>query len=355
VFAASPETALSQVSASGGVPKPATALGTSPEERSHRFPQFLADGRRFTYTTYLNDPNRKPLLKVASLDDAATRVITETSFPQSFVLNGYVLFSRERNGPLLAQRFDETTLTLESEPVAVIERPSSGSVGGAIGVSASRAGALAYQTTIADPKAQLAWFGRSGRKLAEVGPPVSFPFNPVSFSLSPDAMRVAALETEPQAHRQEIWILDVARGVRSRVTIDGTADDPKWSPDGRRVAFTSMRRGTGNQDIYVTPSTGQGPDEPLLTSRLNKYLWDWSPDSAFLLFSAQEGPKAVQNLWTLPVDGSAAPKRYLATEFDKMEARVSPNARWVAYQSNESGLDQVFVQSFPDPSTRYQV
>jgi Tol biopolymer transport system component len=356
VFASSTETSLSQVAASGGAPKPATVLGTSPDERSHRFPQFLTDGRRFSYTVYLNDPNRNPLLKVASLDATSTTVVTETSFAQSFIFNGYVLFRRDRSGPFLAQRFDETTLALASEPVAVIDRPASGPVGGAIGISGSRTGALAYQTTLSDPTAQLTWFGRSGRTLGHVGRPSSFGFFDVEyFSLSPDGTQVAALQTDTQTHRNDTWIVDALRGVRSRATVDGTVEDPKWSPDGRRIAFTSGRLGTGHQNIYVKPSTGQGPEEPLLTSVANKFLWDWSPDGARLLFGAEEGPKAVHNLWTLPFDGGRVPQRYLSSEFSKVEARFSPNARWVAYQSNESGLDQVYVQSYPDPATRYQV
>jgi len=138
-------------------------------------------------------------------------------------------------------------------------------------------------------------------------------------------------------------------------TVDGTVEDPKWSPDGRRIAFTSGRLGTGHQNIYVTPSTGQGPDEPLLTSVANKFLWDWSADGARLLFGAEEGPKAVNNLWTLPLDGKGVPQRYLSSEFSKVEARFSPNARWVAYQSNESGRYEIYVRPFPGPGGQWQV
>ena len=139
------------------------------------------------------------------------------------------------------------------------------------------------------------------------------------------------------------------------MTVNGTSDDPKWSPDGKRIAFVSDRRGTGLGDIYVAPSTGPGLEEPLLTSAVNKFLWDWSADGALLLFAAAEGPKSVGNLWTIPVDGSGPPRRYFSSDFSKADARFSPDTRWVAYQSNESGSDEVYVRSFPDPVKRYQI
>jgi serine/threonine protein kinase len=355
VFASSAETALSQVAASGGAPKPATVLDTSPEERSHRFPQFLSDGRRFLYTAYLNTPNRNPLLRVGSIDTATSTVVTETSFARSLVFNGYMLFHRDRTAPFLAQPFDETTLTLRSEPIAIIDRLMPGSVGGAVAISGSRTGVLTYQTLTADPVEQLTWFGRAGKTVARVGSADSFPFNLESFALSPDGLRAAVLRTDVKTHRNDIWVVDLTRGLKSRVTVNGTSGDPKWSPDGRRIAFISDRLNTGEGDIYIAPSTAPGEEQPLLTSAVNKFLWDWSADGALLLFSAAEGPKAVGNLWTVPADGSGPPRRYFASEFTKADARFSPDTRWVAYQSNEAGPDEVFVRSFPDPEKRYQI
>jgi eukaryotic-like serine/threonine-protein kinase len=356
VFASSSETPLSQVPASGGEAKPATILSKVPEERSHRFPQFLTDGRRFSYTVYFNEPNRRPVVKVASLDNPATTVVTETSFAQSFLLNGYLLFQRDLHGPFLAQPFDETSLTLKAEPIAIVEQAATGPVGGRVGFSTSRSGVFAFQTRTADPTAQLTWFGRSGETLAHVGRATSFgAFEFELFSLSRDGTRVAALQTDAGTHRNDVWTIDSARSLTSRLTVDGTVEDPKWSPDGRRVAFTSNRQGTGHQDIYVTPSDGRGPDAPLLISPVNKFLWDWSSDSALLLFGVEEGPKAIGNLWTLPLDGRGTPIRYFSSDFDKQEARFSPDTHWVAYQSDESGRNEVYVRSFPNPDTRYQV
>ncbi len=222
-------------------------------------------------------------------------------------------------------------------------------------ISGSSTGVLTYQTLTADPVEQLTWFGRAGQQLGQVGQATSFPVNLESFSLSPDGTRVAALQTDVKTHRNDIWSVDLARNLRSRVTVNGTSDAPKWSPDGRRIAFISDRLNTGLGDIYVAPSTGLGPEEPLLISVANKFLWDWSADGALLLFSASEGPAWVGNLWTLRVEGGGPPRRYFSSEFTKADARFSPDTRWVAYQSNEAGPDEVFVRSFPDPAKRYQI
>ncbi len=353
VFASSPEGTLSRVPAGGGEPTPVTRIDVAAAERSHRFPQFLSDGRRFIYTVYFNKANQRPVVKVGSLDAPATTVVTETSFARSFAVPGYLVFNRDLRGPFVAQPFDERTLALTSEPVPIASRLVPGTVGGMAALSVSRNGVLAYQTLTTAPTAQLTWFGRSGQKLGTVGRPTSaFDFS--FFSLSTDGTRVAVLAEDPKTSLDDIWVVDVLRGVTTRVTVDGTAEDAKWSPDDASIAFTSNRRGTGYTDIYVTSSKGNGTAEPLLISAANKFLWDWSRDGAYMIFGVQEGPKAVGNLWVLPVKNHG-PRRYLQSEFDKAEARFSPDSRWVAYQSDESGRTEVYVQSFPEPSSRYQV
>ncbi len=351
VFAPSAEAALSQVPAGGGEPTPVTRFDAA--ERSHRFPQFLSDGRRFIYTVYFSQANQKPVVKVGSLDTPTTTVVTETSFARSFAVPGFLVFNRDMHGPFLAQPFDERTLALTSEPVPIASRPAPVAIGGMAALSVS-SGALAYQTPTASPVAQLTWFGRSGQKQGAVGGLTSI-FDFSFFSLSPDGTRVVVLAEDPKTSLDDIWVVDVLRHVTSRVTVDGTAEDPKWSPDGATIAFTSNKRGTGSTDIYVTPSKGNGTAEPLLISAANKFLWDWSRDGAYIIFGVQEGPKAVGNLWVLPVTDHGPPRRYLQSEFAKSEARFSPDSRWVAYESNESGRTEVYVQSFPEPGGRYQV
>jgi serine/threonine protein kinase len=354
VFAASGEAALSQVPAGGGEPTPVTRIDVTAAERSHRFPQFLSDGRRFIYTVYFSKANQKPVLKAGSLDTPTTTVVTETSFARSFAAPGYLVLNRDIHGPFLAQPFDERNLALMSEPVPIASHLTPGAVGGMTALSVSTNGVLAYQTLAVSATAQLTWFGRSGQKLGTVGAPTSV-FDFSFFSLSTDGTRVALLAEDPKTSLDDVWAIDVLRGVTSRVTVDGTAEDPKWSPDNATVAFTSNKRGTGNTDIYVTSSKGNGPAEPLLISAANKFLWDWSRDGAYIIFGVQEGTKSVSNLWVLPLKDPGPPRPYLQSEFDKGEARFSPDSRWVAYQSNESGRSEVYVQAFPKPGDRYQV
>jgi len=353
VFSPSGETPLSKVAAGGSAVTPATILNTSPGELSHRNPQFLSDGRRFIYTVYFTDPGRSPMLRVGSLDDRSAAPVIETSIMKSLVSHGYLLFSRDLNGPLLAQPFDEATLKLRSEPVAIVDRVVDGPIDGAGAVSVSNTGVLAYQTA-SEAVSQLTWVGRLGRKLGNVrGGAVSL--DPDFLSLSKEGTRVAGAAIDAQTHRTDLWVVDAQRGLTSRVTVDGTARDPKWSPDGKRIAFISARRGRHTSDIFLTSANGQGPDEPLVISDTGKFLLDWSSDGAFLLFSEQEGAEGIGNLWVLSLDGKSAPRPYLRTRFHKSEARFSPDAHWVAYQSDEAGRQEIYIQSFPHAVTRYQV
>jgi Tol biopolymer transport system component len=364
VFAPEAEAALYRVAASGGSPVQLTSLDKASAERSHRFPQFLEDGRHFIYSVYFAQENSGPAIHAASLDSTETQRVTGSSFARAWAPPGYLLFRRVERGPYLAQPFDHRTLRLTGDAIPVIDGVAPGSLGGDTALSASSNGVLAYETINGNPVSELTWFGRDGQRISVVGRAATYE----TFSLSRDSGRVAATLTYPSNTENGIWVIDLSRGVTSRVIVDETAADPVWSPDGNRIAFDSNRRGTGNWDLYSARWNGSGAAEALVISSQLKIhrnegagrrggltTNDWSHDGRFLLFTAQGGARWVNNLWILELDGNRNSRLYLETDFNKANGQFSPDSRWLAYDSDESGRSEVYVQSFPEPATRLQI
>ena len=209
----------------------------------------------------------------------------------------------------------------------------------ALGIfSISMNGVLCYQTGNREIS-QLTWFDRSGKQLGQTGPPGLFN----EPTLSPNGQRVA-LNSDTR-ELGDIWILELARGTFTRFTFDPNTDRrPVWSPDGTRVVFSSNRSGVDN--LYQRLATGAGGDELLLSSDHTLIADDWSKDGRFLLYE-QHRAGTNRDLWILPMTGDRKPFIFLQTEFDETHAQFSPDSRWIAYVSNESGRPEVYVQSFP--------
>jgi Tol biopolymer transport system component len=253
---------------------------------------------------------------------------------------GRLLFCRE--GTLMAQGFDAGTLALTGDAVPVGE-----DLRNAYSFSASRDGTLVYLTA-GGRNVQLTWFDRQGKTLGTVGR-VRRTLG-VSMRISPDGTRLAASRTEPGA-QPDIWVVDLVQGSETRLTTDPATDAfPVWSPDGRRIAFSSDREGTAN--LYVRAADGAGSDELLLKTGERKSPLDWSRDGKFLLFNVRAAKSA--DVWVLPMEagpgGERKPVPYLRTDADEGAARFSPDGRFVAYTSNESGSIEVYVRPFAPAS-----
>ena len=262
-----------------------------------------------------------------------------------YAASGHLMFVRQ--GTLYAQALDPEALTLSGRPVPVAEHVSNEP--GREAVSVSRAGSVAYRTGSADAQQQFVWFDRSGKETSKLGEPVSTSLSDPS--LSPDGQRVVLYRSEDG--NTDVWLFDIKRGVLSRFTTD-PADDvvPVWSPDGGRVVFSSNR--TGVHDLYVKPATGGGTEALLLSSAEPKLATDWSADGHFLLFNRRD-PKRGLDIWALPMDGKGKPFPLVQTAFDEQSAQFSPDAHWIAYQSNESGRTEIYVLPFPGPGNSRQV
>jgi eukaryotic-like serine/threonine-protein kinase len=348
VYAPSPGGPLYRTSAGGGgVSTALTRL--DPLHTSHRFPQFLPDGRQFVFN--VGGDTGVLGVYVASLDvpDARRLIPADAA---AVVAPGYLLFGRGET--LVAQSFDSGKLELKGDPFLVADQVALEYLGqGAVGAwSASATGVLAYRTGVVGGNRKLVWFDRSGTALEHPGgiesPTIANP------ELSPDERRVAF--NQMSSGNNDIWVLDMARGAQSRLTFEeGLDHSPLWSPDGSHLVFWSNRNGI--RGVYQALASGGDAGENLFT-RLEPFLpTDWSGDGRFILcreLNAMTG----YDLWVLPFSPQGGDETLIPfanSRFQEREAKFSPDGGWVAYQSDESGRYEVYVQAFPGPGGKFQV
>jgi Tol biopolymer transport system component len=337
VFAPGGGRPLYRVSAAGGESAPLTKLDES-RERSHWWPQFLPDGRHFLYLSR----QEKSGIYVGSLDSNETRRILESDFNVAYAPPGYLLFARE--SALMAQPFDAGKLELTGEPFLVAEQVGRYTYGRSPFTVSENA--VVYERGELG-NSQLAWHDRAGKQISTVGPPGSY----YSMWLSPDEKGVAVERAEGAS--TDIWLIDIARNTPTRFTFDPAIHrNPIWSPDGSRIAFASNR--TGVPDLYVKSASGSSNEELLLETSSVKFPTDWSLDGKLILYEERSG-KGKNDIWLLPLEGDRTPKPFLQDDFYKRGAKFSPDGKWIAYSSDESGQDQVYVKSFPGPGAKYQV
>jgi Tol biopolymer transport system component len=195
---------------------------------------------------------------------------------------------------------------------------------------------------------ELVWSDRGGKRLQSISVPADYPENS---SLSPQGTRLAGRRVDPEIATGDIWLLEFSRGTLSRFTDDPSYEYfPIWSPDGDRIVFSSVRE--GHADLHVKLLNSSGDSQPLLKSNTAKYPQDWSFDGRFILYSNFDPQTNQLDLWVLPLFGDRQPEPFLKTPFEEKQAQFSPDGRWVAYCSDESGKDEVYVQSFPVPGNK---
>src|SRR5713101_7655451 len=346
VFNPGNRTALQKVPASGGVPTAATVLGQ--REIGHYRPSFLPDGRHFLYRGATGSETSGPIY-LGSLDSAERKFLLDADASNVVYTQGHLLFLREKT--LMAQPFDARRLTLTAGAFPIAENIQTQGNYPPSGVfSASENGVLTYQAGAATANSQLVWFDRAGKQIGVLGDPAEYG----DLELSPEGRQVSESTAGEAGKGRDIWLYDVARGLRTRFTFDAATNLASiWSPDGSRLVFNSTRKGQ-HLDLYQKASSGAGPEELLLQDNLDKYPESWSPDSRFILYSTVGAPTG-NHLFVLPLFGDRRPFPFLQTQFNTTYGRFSPDGRWVAYQSNESGRFEIYVAPFPGPGGKWQV
>jgi Tol biopolymer transport system component len=213
-------------------------------------------------------------------------------------------------------------------------------------------GSLVYQSGSALREVELTWYDRAGKNLGSLRQALVKPSSPAR--LSPDGKRVVVSISEPGSGAGGIWVYDIQRGVRTRLTFDGGDVFPAWSPDGLRIVFA--RRQQDNIRLYVKKADGSGPEDALVESPAKDIPTDWSADGKSIAFQRLGGPgKTREDIWILPLSGDKKPFPFLRTEFSERYARFSPDGKWLAFGSNESGDNEVYVAPFPGPGGKLQV
>ncbi len=336
-----------EVSESGGNPKPVTAEGLSRTDFSHRWPGVLPDGSHFLYLA--RHPGGKSTddgIYVGSTRSPERRLLLRDISNAAYSAPGFLLFVRE--GVLMSVPFDASRLKLTGDAVPLGERISYHAYRWNGAFSVSDNGILAYQGEGIDT-ARLTWVERAGRQIGTLGTPGDYG----GVRLSPDGLRCAVELRDPATGMIDIWVYDLARGVASRLTSGSTSVSPVWSSDGRRILFSSNRR--GHWDLYEKVVTSTSVEEILYETLSDKTPTHWSNDGNSVLFNnAGTGLMHRWEIWELSVPSrSAAP--YLRSAFDERDGSPSPDGRILAYVSAESGRQEIYVQVFPEGSEKRRV
>jgi eukaryotic-like serine/threonine-protein kinase len=343
LFAPTNASALWRVPASGGDPLQVTQLDL-PHHGSHRLPQFLPDGRHFLL--FAQGPAEEQGIFLASLDNKDVTRLTVSDTAGAYTEPGVLLFNRQ--GALMARHLDVGARTLTGDAVTVADLVSYDTGFNFSGFSVSLSGNVAYRSGGVERR-QLTWFDRRGKPLGVAGEPDAN--NQFGIELSRDG-RSAAVQRTVQ-NNTDIWVIDTLRGGAVRITSDAASDQfPVWSPDGQQMAFESNRKGIYN--IYLN-SLNRTVDEQLVRESMQaKMPVDWSHDGRYLLYM-EAGAKTGWDLWALPITGDRKPIAVSNTPFEERSGQFSPDGRWVAYQSNETGQFEIYVQPFPGPGVRSKV
>ncbi len=338
-----------RIPAGGGTRREVTDVDASKGERSHRLPQLVPGGKAVLFTiapegveTY--DDAR---IAVQSLETGDRKILIEGGTGARYSPTGHIVYAR--GGALLAAPFDVQRLRLTGTPVPVLEGVFQSLGTGTVHFSLSDDGTLAYVPGSAVGAGRVpVWVDRQGREETLALPSRAY-LHP---RISPDG-RQLAIEIEGTSHNS--FIYDVARGVLSKFSTDGTSHWPLWTPDGKRLTFRSWR--TAGFTMWWAPADRSGAEERLADGTRQSAA-SWSPDGRVVAFT-QLDPETGADLWVLEVGGGRKPVPFLRTKFNEGSPRFSPGPKgaplWIAFSSNESGRNEVYVQAYPGPGARTQV
>jgi hypothetical protein len=311
----------------------------------------MLPGGRFLYHAQSDRPENSGVFEASLANPGERRRLLNTSTNALYSPggngNGYLLWLR--SGSLVAQGLDADAFKLAGEP-----HPIAGPIGRSVGFSLMNVAVSARELIFgsSDVLSQLTWLDRTGNPLGVVGEPAEY----LTSRLSPDERHIVAVRSSVGV--RDLWLLEVGRGLSSRFTSNGIHKYPIWSPDGKIIVF-----GSGTPyNLYRKEASGAGNEQRLTNGPNLQGATDWSRDGRWILYT-ENGPDTQKDLWVLPMTAAgtipegAKPRSYLRTPANESGGRFSPeqSPRWIAYQSDESGRNEVYVRAFPEPHGKFQI
>jgi eukaryotic-like serine/threonine-protein kinase len=342
VFASGLGAGLTLVSAAGGALQSLTTADSRKDEGSHRFPHHLPGGRALLFTVGTRGSWDDARIEVLQLGTGERKTLIEGGSDARYVPTGHLVYLRA--GTLMAVPFDLNRLQVTGTAVPLVQGVLRNSTGAAQATLADTGSLLYVPGTRPISERTFVWVDRTGKEQP-------LPLRPQAYlhpRLSPDGQRVA-LDID-QGNRQDPWIYDLSRGGLDRLTERGGS--PVWTSDGEKVTFASSRPGAPN--LFWKPADGSGIEERLTTSENRQISGSWSPNGETLAFTEVD-PATGMDIWTLSLNDARKSKPFLRTQYNEANAAFSPDGHWVAYQSNESGGDEVYVRPFPGPGGKVPI
>ena len=316
-------------------------VDTEKGEVEYRQPEFLPDGKTVLFT--IGGANSFQIA-VLSLETGEKKIVVEGGREAHYAPTGHLVYEAADTGTLMAVAFDPERLEIKGKPVPVFQGIRA-SPGGTVDYAFSDDGTLVYVPAQSDAKRTLVWVDRQGKTqpLTEIQRAFLRP------RLSPDGRRVAV--TIGTANQANIWIYDIARGTLTPLTFDGHSRFPVWAPDGKRLAFASDR--TGFLNLFWMPADGTGEAQQLSTSLERQTPASWSPDGVLVYTQSTRGTDG--DIWVLSLDGEWEPRQFYATQFFELHPMLSPDGRWIAFVSAQSGQNEVYLKPYPGPGGMIQI
>jgi eukaryotic-like serine/threonine-protein kinase len=347
VFASSSQQGLSLVSSSGGPVRLITTIDRQKGETGHRFPHHLPGGNALLFTVGTGGSWDDARIEVVRLGTGDRKVLIEGGSDARYVPTGHVVYLR--GGALMSVPFDLNRLEVTGSPLAIVERilPSTTNTGAAQAAIAD-SGSLVYVSGGGRPAERtLTWVDRKGTEQ-----PFSLPARGYEVPrLSPDGQRVA-LDID-EGNKSDVWVYEIPRGTLTRLTLDGGGFSPEWAPDRRKITYASGSGG-GSVVFWKTADNSASAEERLASGGNPQIPASWSPSGdtlAFMEFDAVTG----RDIWIVSPKDGQKPRPFLRTTFNEAALSFSPDGRWVAFQSDESGRNEVYVQPFPGPGSKVLV
>jgi Tol biopolymer transport system component len=328
----------------GGSVRAVTRTGTTKDDRAHLWPQVLPGGKALLFTVWTGASFNDWRIEAASLKSGARKVLVRGGTYGRYVPTGHLVYSR--GGTLFAVRFDPGSLEITGDPVQVVEGVATGAANGEARFDFSSTGTLIYaQGELTVAARTLVWVDRSGRvvKITDMVRPYG------GVAMSPDGKRLA-MTLESSTY--DLWIYDMERDSLTKLTFGADDSRAVWSPSGESIAYESSKSGT--PQVYRKHMTGTGEEELLTTGPAPKESSSWTPDSKEVVVEIRS-EETGWDIHAIPISGDHKPRLLVGGPYDQNFGAISPDGRWVSYKSNESGMDEIYIQSLTDATTKVQV